>query len=56
MRIFHSQQLALEGNELMNMHRLILINDASDMGLPGEASRAGMAQSCDRRLVHKGFS
>lgn len=29
-RIFHRQQLALEGSELMNMHRLILINYAFD--------------------------
>lgn len=37
-RIFHRQQLALEGNALMNMHRLILINYAFDT----EASWGGL--------------
>lgn len=34
-RILHRRQLALEGNELMNMHRLVLINYASHSRRPG---------------------
>lgn len=55
-KIFHRQQLALEGNELMNMHRPILINYAFDSEASwGGQGGLGMAQSCNRRLAHKDF-
>lgn len=53
-RTLHRRQLALEGNELMNMHRLVLINYASHSPRPRRRAEWFSARG-DRRLAHKDF-